>query len=179
MVGVPATSYQCHDLTLVIWSFTPAEYKLAVHSRNAATSLTPKSEKSGIAKKTGSWLMACGGVVVFVGLCFLPAAFGENPDKTMLPAGLAVFSIGMLFAAAGFYVKAQTTSSLNAPVAAAAPVKKGRKAKCDRCGQDEPVIQCRVHQVHLCGDCLAEHYDFRSCAYVPSTRKSAAQAAGV
>jgi hypothetical protein len=28
-----------------------------------------------------------------------------------------------------------------------------------------------VHQLHLCADCLGKHYDFRSCAYVPSTRR--------
>jgi hypothetical protein len=30
-----------------------------------------------------------------------------------------------------------------------------------------------VHEIHLCGNCLGDHYDFRSCAYVPSTRRTA------
>ena len=130
-------------------------------------------------KKTGTWLIVCGCLIIFVGLCFLPAAFGDNPDETMLGAGLAIFALGALMAAVGFYVKARTLTEQAAPGASTQAPKRSRKAKCDRCGRDEPVIQCRVHQVHLCGDCLAEHYDFRSCAYVPSTRKSAAQAAGV
>ncbi len=44
---------------------------------------------------------------------------------------------------------------------------------CDLCGSETPVIHCRVHDIHVCGNCLANHYDFRSCAYVPSTRRTA------
>jgi len=130
-------------------------------------------------KKTGMWLIVCGCFIVFVGLCFLPAAFGDNPDQTMLAAGLAIFAFGALTAAVGFYVKARGLSDQSTAAASTPAPKRSRKSKCDRCGTNEPVIQCRVHQIHLCGECLAEHYDFRSCAYVPSTRKSAAQAAGV
>ena len=60
---------------------------------------------------------------------------------------------------------------------APAAAKRTRKPNCDRCAKDEPVIQCRVHQLHLCGDCLAQHYDFRSCAYVPSTRRATVKSA--
>jgi len=34
-----------------------------------------------------------------------------------------------------------------------------------------------VHQVHLCADCLGQHYDLRSCTYVPSSRRLANKAA--
>ena len=124
--------------------------------------------------KTSTWLMACGCFIAFVGLCFLPAAFGPDPDRTMLGAGAVIFATGLMIVTGGVYVRARVLYSAT-PSGTAAPAKRGRKAVCDRCAQDEPVIQCRVHQVHLCGDCLAQHYDFRSCAYVPSTRRSVAK----
>jgi hypothetical protein len=128
--------------------------------------------------KTGTWLIVVGALIVFVGLCFIPAAFGPNPDKTMLGAGLAVVAMGALLAAAGIYIKALALSEPAQPNAAPS-VKRARKSNCDRCGKNEPAVQCRVHQIHLCADCLSEHYDFRSCAYIPSTRRSAnAHAAG-
>jgi len=39
-----------------------------------------------------------------------------------------------------------------------------------------PVIHCKVHQVHMCAECLGQHYDFRTCSYVPSTRRPATKA---
>jgi len=131
-----------------------------------------------MAAKTGTWLIVIGALVVFVGLCFIPAAFGTNPDKTLLGPGLAIFSTGTLLISFGVYVKARSLTELT-PVATPPVVKRGRKSNCDRCGKNEPAVQCRVHQIHLCSDCLGEHYDFRSCAYIPSTRRAAnAQAAG-
>jgi hypothetical protein len=123
-------------------------------------------------KKIGSWLLAAGCFIAFVGLCFLPSAFGSDPDRSMLGAGLGVFSLGMLMISGGVYAKARAlgqASSADAPQSA----KRKGKSNCDKCGEDEPVIQCRVHQVHLCADCLGNHYDFRACAYVPSTRRAA------
>lgn len=129
-----------------------------------------------MAAKTGTWLIAVGSFIAFVGLCFMPAAFGPDPDQTMLGAGAVIFSTGLLLIAGGLYVKARALGA--APAAhSPAPGKRPRKANCDRCGKDEPVIQCRVHQIHLCADCLSEHYDFRSCAYVPSTRRGTAKSA--
>ena len=126
-----------------------------------------------MAAKTGTWLIAMGAFIAFIGLCFLPAAFGSNSDRTMLDAGSVVLSTGMLLIAGGLYVKARALGTVAAPATTPASGKRTRKSSCDRCGLDEPVIQCRVHELHLCGDCLTNHYDFRSCAYVPSTRRSA------
>ncbi|HUM06473.1 MAG TPA: hypothetical protein VLT90_13495 [Terriglobales bacterium] len=127
--------------------------------------------------KTSTWLIASGCFIAFVGLCFLPAAFGPDPDRTMLGAGSVILAMGLFVMSGGVYIKARAFNS-GAP-ANAPSGKRARKAICDRCGQDEPVIQCRVHQVHLCGDCLAEHYDFRSCAYVPSTRRGTTKSTAV
>lgn len=126
-----------------------------------------------MATKIGTWLMATGALIAFVGLCFLPAAFGSGADRTMLGAGAVVVATGILLIAAGFYVKARSLGTEATPVSAPASTKRSRsKSSCDQCGQDEPVIQCRVHQIHLCATCLSKHYDFRSCAYVPSTRRT-------
>jgi hypothetical protein len=131
-----------------------------------------------MAAKIGTWLIVIGALVVFVGLCFIPAAFGPSPENSYLGAGLAIFATGALLVAAGLYLKARALSDL-APAAPSANVKRSRKSSCDLCGKNEPAVQCRVHQIHLCPDCLGEHYDFRSCAYIPSTRRAAsAHAAG-
>jgi hypothetical protein len=122
--------------------------------------------------KISTWLMACGCFIAFVGLCFIPAAFGPDPERTMLGAGAMIIATGLLFMAGGVYAKAL---GLGTDTDSGTASKRKGKANCDQCGEDEPVIQCRVHQVHLCGDCLAGHYDFRSCAYVPSTRRGTAK----
>jgi hypothetical protein len=101
----------------------------------------------------------------------MPAAFGPDSDRTILGEGAVVIATGMLLIAAGFYVKARILGTVAAPAPPPASGKRNRKSICDRCAQEEPVIQCRVHQLHLCADCLSKHYDFRSCAYVPSTRR--------
>src|SRR6266576_1857575 len=126
-----------------------------------------------MATKSGSWMMAVGAFIAFIGLCCLPAAFGSDSDRTMLGAASVMISTGMLLIASGFYVKARALGTVAAPVTASANGKRPRKSACDRCAVQEPVIQCRVHQLHLCADCLSKHYDFRSCAYVPSTRRGA------
>ena len=120
--------------------------------------------------------MVIGGCIAFLGLCALAAAFEPNRDRIMLGGGLTILSTGMMLMAGGLYIKARSLPEVLAR-GSASHTKRGRKANCDRCGKDEPVIQCRVHQVHLCSACLADHYDFRSCAYVPSTRRSATKAA--
>jgi ribosomal protein S14 len=128
-----------------------------------------------MAAKMSNWLMATGALIAFVGLCFLPAAFGSGADKTMLGAGAVVAATGIMLISAGFYVKARSIGTEATAVNATASAKRVRsKSSCDQCGQDDPVIQCRVHQIHLCGTCLSKHYDFRSCAYVPSTRRAVA-----
>ncbi len=122
--------------------------------------------------KIATWLMAAGAIIGFAGLCMLPAAFGAEGDRTVLGVGSVVTAMGLLLISGGFYVKARALGPAPAPKSATASAKSSRsKAVCDQCFEDEPVIQCRVHQLHLCPSCLSKHYDFRSCAYVPSTRR--------
>jgi hypothetical protein len=126
--------------------------------------------ESSEAKTIGTWLIAAGCLLALGGLCFLPAAFGVDGDRSMLGAGLGIFSFGILMISGGVYAKAKSLASGGAQ---STPQKRKAKTNCDKCGDGEPVIQCRVHQVHLCADCLGNHYDFRACAYVPSTRRGA------
>ena len=124
--------------------------------------------------KTGNWMMAIGAAIVFLGLCILPAGLGENGDKNLLGAGAAVLSLGILAIASGIYLKAYALQSKPDNKSVEGNARSGRPIRggCDHCQETAPVIQCKVHQQHLCGTCLAEHYDFRSCVYAPSTRRA-------
>jgi len=128
-----------------------------------------------MSSKTANWIIAAGALLMFIGLCFLPVALGARPDADMLEFGACQFSLGALLMAAGIYMKARVAQS-------ATPSGEQRKEPgisnprvrggCDLCGSEAPVVQCKVHQLHLCGSCLAQHYDVRSCAYVPTTRSA-------
>jgi hypothetical protein len=126
-----------------------------------------------MSSKTANWIIAAGALMVFIGLCFVPAALGENAQADLLELGACQFSLGALVVATGIYAKARVVQA----AIAAGDFKKETPASnlrvrggCDLCGSEAPVVQCKVHQLHLCGSCLAQHYDVRSCAYVPTTR---------
>jgi hypothetical protein len=126
--------------------------------------------------KTGNWIIAAGAVLMFIGLCFLPAALGPHPDADMLEIGACQFSLGALIMATGIYTKArlvQFAVAAGTLKKESAPSNQRVRGGCDLCGSEAPVVQCRVHQLHLCGGCLAQHYDVRSCAYVPTSRTAA------
>jgi hypothetical protein len=124
-------------------------------------------------KKISNVGIIFGCCLMFLGLCFLPAALGNHPDPAILGGGICLFALGALMASGGIYLKAVALQGGTPAGPAKAPAKKARGG-CDLCGTESPVVNCRVHQVHLCGDCVAKHYDFRSCVYVPSTRRVAA-----
>ncbi|MGA9353558.1 MAG: hypothetical protein WBV46_07695 [Terriglobales bacterium] len=124
--------------------------------------------------KVGNWMIAIGCFVAFAGLCTLPAAFGAQRDTALLSAGAMLFSTGMVLAASGFYMKArylvESEPSKNRTSG------KGHRKVCDICANSESAIECRVHHLHICPDCLGKHYDFKSCAYVPAPRQTYARA---
>jgi hypothetical protein len=122
-------------------------------------------------QKLGSVALICGCFLMLLGLSFIPAALGQHQEQTIMGVGMCAFAFGALLAAAGFYVKARTLQSTSSP--GIKPQQKNRGGGCDLCGTEPPAIHCRVHHLHICGDCLAQHYDFRSCVYVPSTRRPA------
>jgi hypothetical protein len=121
-------------------------------------------------------LIVAGALFAFVGLCFLPAALSDHGEGNLLGVGAVVFAIGNLVVAGGIYLKARMLQSAPAskndgtPAASEKPTRR-LKGGCDLCGTEAPVVQCKVHQLHLCATCLAAHYDARSCAYTPTTRR--------
>jgi hypothetical protein len=123
-------------------------------------------------QKASGWAIFLGCVLMLTGVCFLPAALGAHPDPAILGAGVCLFALGTLMAAGGIYLKARALQT-GAAAGPGKPQSKRVRGGCDLCGTDSPVVNCRVHQLHLCGNCVGEHYDFRSCVYVPSTRRPA------
>ena len=116
-----------------------------------------------------SWTIGAGTVIVLFSLCLFAASFADRADQGLLGVGATAFSMGILAIACGIYLKARALGPR--PQNSATPSQKAKSGGCERCEREAPVIHCRVHHLHLCGTCLAEHYDFRTCAYVPSTRK--------
>ena len=123
-------------------------------------------------QKLSSVALIGGSSLMLLGLALVPAALSQEKDEAILGAGICAFAFGALIAAAGLYLKAKAASAGRAGGQNATP--KAIRGGCDLCGTELPVIHCRVHNVHICGNCLAQHYDFRSCVYVPSTRRPAA-----
>ncbi len=125
--------------------------------------------------RTGGWMIIIGAVIMVAGLCTLPAAFGDKGDESILGIGASIFGLGAITIAAGIYLKASALQSKGGEKTAHENTTPSRSTRggCDRCQAEAPVIHCKVHQQHLCGTCLAEHYDFRSCVYAPSPRRGA------
>ena len=126
-----------------------------------------------MSSRTGNWMIAVGIIAGIMGLIALPAALGEHVDTSLLTLGACGLSLGSMITAAGFYLKARAMMSSRAStVVSGESVQPARRLRggCDVCHGDSPVIHCKVHQVHLCPGCVAKHYDFRSCTYIPSTR---------
>jgi len=125
--------------------------------------------------RTGTWIITAGALVLLLGILVLPAALGEHLDASLLILGASGISLGSITAALGIYAKARTAESADGSGASGESKNSARRVRggCDVCHGDMPVIHCKVHQVHLCPDCLGQHYDFRTCAYVPSTRRTA------
>src|ERR1700693_956134 len=98
--------------------------------------------------RAANWLMVVGAVGAFAGLCVLPSALGDHQEGTMLSVAAFFFSLGALTGAAVFYLKAGAFQK-NGGTGKAEPARKIRGG-CDLCGNEPPVIQCKVHQLHLC-----------------------------
>jgi hypothetical protein len=127
----------------------------------------------GMSSRTGNLMIAAGAVALLMGLITLPAALGEHVDTSLLTLGACGVSLGSMIAAGGVFLRARSMASSGNSAASSAESKaSSRRVRggCDVCHGDMPVIHCKVHQVHLCPECLARHYDVRSCTYIPSTR---------
>jgi hypothetical protein len=140
--------------------------------RQHKTKSTFLQEGIAMGQKLGGFALISGCFLMLLGVALLPAAFGQHRDESILGAGICALSFGALFCGAGLYLKArgsQTASTAGIPVA-----EKKQRGGCDLCRSQVPAVLCRVHNLHICGDCLSQHYDFRSCVYVPSTRRNVA-----
>lgn len=126
-----------------------------------------------MSSRTGNLMIATGAIALVMGLLALPAALAEHVDIGLLTLGACGVSLGSLMASAGAYLKARamvSSGSSGAIAGESKPSARRVRGGCDVCHGDLPVIHCKVHQVHLCPDCVPKHYDPRSCTYIPSTR---------
>ena len=114
-------------------------------------------------------MMVLGALGAFAGLICFPGALGSKPDQGLLALGATLFSLGGLSMAGGLYWKAQALQGQ--ATSEPQPAKRRVRGGCELCGSEAPVVQCKVHELQLCGSCLGDHYDFRSCNYVPAVRK--------
>jgi hypothetical protein len=123
-------------------------------------------------------LIGLGVFGIIIGLCLFPVAMGEHGDSSLLPMGACALSLGSLAVASGIYVKARSAQAATRTVTEPKAQPKRVRGGCDICHGDLPIIHCKVHQAHLCTDCMREHFDVRSCVYVPSTRGQAKKPSG-
>ena len=107
--------------------------------------------------RIGTWIIAVGGIVFLMGILVLPAALAQHADTSLLAVAACGTSVGSLIAALGMYLKARAlglpSTSGGSSGESKSPARKLRGG-CD-----------------ICPDCLGQHYDFRSCTYIPSTRR--------
>ncbi len=123
-------------------------------------------------RKLSTTMIVGGTLLMLAGLIFLASSISQKQDEAVSGLGLCAFSLGALLCSTGIYLKARTAQA-DAPASANKPQPKQRGG-CDLCGTEVPAVMCRVHQLHLCPNCLARHYDTRSCIFIPSTRRSPA-----
>jgi hypothetical protein len=120
-------------------------------------------------RKLSLVLIGAGSLLMMLGLTFLASGLAQRQDESISGVGLCTFSLGALICTTGIYLRARAAQA--AVPASPKPQPKARGG-CDLCGVESPAVMCRVHQLHLCPNCLAKHYDTRSCVYVPSTRRA-------
>jgi hypothetical protein len=164
-----------HSITSVIWSLSPEADMFAVDPFTARNHKKLSFLQEGIVmgQKLGNFALIAGGCFLLIGVSLFPAALAQRQqDESILGAGICAIAFGALSCAAGFYVKARALQ--RGSPAGFAPAKKS-SGGCDLCRAEAPVIHCRVHHLHICAGCLTEHYDFRTCVYIPSTRRQTPQ----
>src|SRR5256885_8574655 len=132
-----------------------------------------------MSSRLANLLIGLGAFGILIGLCLFPVAMGAHGDSSLLPMGACALSLGSLAVATGIYVKARTAQPAAETTAEHKAHPKRVRGGCDICHGDFPIIHCKVHQVHLCTDCMREHFDVRSCMYAPSTRGQAGKPEGL
>ncbi len=140
----------------------------------------PQSRRSSISqegalmgRKLSLLLVIVGSLMVLLGLTFLASGLAQSQDDSISGVGICTFSLGALICTTGVYLRARAAQAA-VPANPKPPSQPKARGGCDLCGVESPAVMCRVHQLHLCPNCLAKHYDTRSCVYVPSTRRAPA-----
>jgi len=122
--------------------------------------------------KISTGFILFGSVTIFSALCVLPAALSKDAESSLLAMAAALFSMGAMVVVSGVYLKARVLQAQAPRPETPAGPNPAQRGGCELCGKEAPVVRCKVHQLDLCGACLARHYDNRSCAYIPSANKS-------
>ncbi len=130
--------------------------------------------------KASNWLMLAGVAVLSAGLLCVPAMIERRHEVDLVAMGSCLFGVGAFVIASGLYFKTQLMRS---EIEKVSGPRRRMTGGCELCATESQVVHCKVHQLDLCGNCLSQHYDFRSCAYVPalrgaSTSRRAARAHG-
>jgi len=112
-----------------------------------------------------------GGVLAVAGIVLYAASFGNRDSETFISIASALFSLGALIIASGFYVQSRR---LRAELQPHQPNAKKTERLCAACNREPARVFCRVHQLRLCMGCLETHDDGRNCLYVPGSRAAAA-----
>lgn len=111
-----------------------------------------------------------GALIATVGIAILIAGFEQGGSEGIISAGSALFSLGVLVAASGFYIQAR---NLRRAYQQEPSKPKKTEKLCNLCNSAPALVFCRVHVVRLCPDCLEQH-DEKTCSYVPAHRAVAA-----
>jgi len=132
-----------------------------------------------MSSRLANLLIGMGAFGILIGLCLFPVAMGDHGDSSLLPMGACALSLGSLAVASGIYVKARMAQPTTGMIVEHKAQTKRVRGGCDICRGDFPIIHCKVHQLHLCTECMREHFDVRSCIYAPSTRGQVAKPEGL
>ena len=111
-----------------------------------------------------------GALLVIAGIVCLISGIAQENSEVLIAMGSALFSLGVLVAAAGIYLQARKLQQKYQPVET--KIKKTDKL-CSSCNREPALVFCRVHVLRLCPECMEQHDD-KNCSYVPATRAIAA-----
>ncbi len=147
---------------------------LSVASRLHRTRGIPYAQGLILTDKILKTLLVVGVLISFAGLVAIPGALSGHKDQELLGTALAFFGLGTLLVAVSLYLQSRALrSQIDAdPNLLAALQGSKRKGPCDNCKSAGSIVQCTMHRVYLCANCLVQHYDSRGCVYVPAVRKS-------
>ena len=112
-----------------------------------------------------------GACLAALGIVCLLSVYGPLQSTADIPVGSAIFSLGTLFLALGFYFQ---SAELRSQYQVAVVKEKKTDRLCSVCNRESAQVFCRVHVLRLCLSCLEQHDDNRNCLYVPAKRASAA-----